>query len=135
MSKDDAEDHTAEDAAVSATQGESAAFVTGQVFDFLHRASRVDAQAVAWACYEWLGANEAGAPQLGMVDGKARDDARFWAETAHLGELECYVLAGVDKLLSANPAFASRQIKRLAGKLWRRMSPTEKQAYLEWMAK
>jgi len=29
--------------------------------------------------------------------------------------------------------YASRQIKRLAGALWRRMAPSEKAAFAEWI--
>lgn len=97
-----------------------------------------DPEAVGWACYDWLQMNGAGMPMLSLVDGNAREDARFWVETAHPGELECYALAAVDRLggMSGGYAlFASRQIKRLAGALFRRMSPEEQKAFTAWAAK
>jgi hypothetical protein len=97
-----------------------------------------DAEAVAWACYDWLHMREAGLPTLSLVDGKAREDARFWAETAHPAELECYALAAMDRLggISGGHAlFASRQIKRLVGALFKRMSPGEQKAFTAWAAK
>jgi hypothetical protein len=90
--------------------------------------------AVAWACYDWLHVNSAGAPYLPMVDGNAREDARFWAETAQPQELECYALAAMDKLRAHNAPFVSRQIKRLVAALWARMSPSEQEAFLKWLA-
>lgn len=95
-----------------------------------------DAEATAWAAYDWLHMREAGLPMLSLVDGKAREDARFWAETAHPAELECYALAAVDRLggISGGHAlFASRQIKRLAGALFKRMSPQEQAAFGKWI--
>jgi hypothetical protein len=91
--------------------------------------------AVAWACYDWLHVNSAGAPYLPMVDGNAREDARFWAETAQPQELECYALAAMDKLRAHNAPFVSRQIKRLVAALWRRMAPSEQKAFVEWLVK
>lgn len=91
-------------------------------------------QAVAWACYDWLHVHNAGAPYLPIVNDAARDDARFWAETAQPAELECYALAAVDRLAAHNAPFVSRQIKRLIAALWARMAPSEREAFLKWLA-
>jgi hypothetical protein len=95
-----------------------------------------DSEAVAWACYDWLHINQAGLPILPLIDGAAREDARFWAETAHPAELECYALASIDRLggiSNGHAMFASRQIKRLAGSLFKRMSPNEQAAFAKWI--
>lgn len=102
----------------------------------LERFSRHDPQAVAWAAYDWLSINEAGLPTVDLLDNRARDDARFWAETATPPELECYAFAAVDRLSGmggGHALFASRQIKRLAAGLFRRMSPAERVAFKKWI--
>jgi hypothetical protein len=109
--------------------------VVGMAFERLNGLAAHDGQAVAWACYDWLQIHEAGTPYVAMIEGAARDDARFWAETAHPAELECYALAAMDRLADANAMFASRQIKRLVGALWRRMAPNEQEAFKAWLAK
>lgn len=96
-----------------------------------------DPQATAWGCYNWLTMAEAGQPTLDVFDGRARGEARFWAETANPAELECYALAAIDRLsgmTGGHAAFASRHMKRLAGALWRRMSPKEQLAFAQWIA-
>lgn len=110
--------------------------VTGLCLAYLNAYAVQDAEAVAWAAYDWLQINQAGLPYLPIVDGTAREDARFWAETATPAELECYALAAVDRLggMSGGHAlFASRQIKRLAGALFKRMSPQEQAAFARWI--
>jgi len=87
----------------------------------------------AWGAYAWLQNNEAGMPYVALLEDNARQDARFWAETASLAELECYFLASADKLAGPDPLFSSRQIKRLSGALWRRMSPKEQAAFVGWI--
>ena len=112
------------------------AYVTENAMRQLDQWAEHDAEATAWAAYDWLHINEAGLPLVAMVDGKAREDARFWAETAHPAELECYALAAVDRLggISGGHAlFASRQIKRLAGALFKRMSLEEQAAFGKWI--
>ena len=97
--------------------------------------AKQDSEAVAWACYDWLQINQAGMPVLPLIDGAAREESRFWAETAHPGELECYALAAIDRLGGMGGGyalFASRHIKRLVGALWRRMSPGEQSAFAKW---
>jgi len=101
----------------------------------LSNLSKADPEAVDWAAYDWLQMSEAGMPYVSLVEGSARDDARFWAETATPAELECYALAACDRLASSNAMFMSRQIKRLAGALFRRMSPTEQAAFKTWINK
>lgn len=98
----------------------------------LNNLARADADATAWAAYDWLQLNEAGLPYVSLIEDSARSDARFWAETAKPAELECYALAACDKLASINASFASRQIKRLVGALFRRMHPNEQTAFLAW---
>lgn len=116
--------------------------IVGEAMAYMNIMARDDPGAVAWACYDWLQINDAGLPYLPIVEQGARDDARFWAETATPPELECYALAACDRLagissgtgLSGGHAmFASRQIKRLAGALFRRMSPKEQTAFAGWI--
>lgn len=102
----------------------------------LRALSEQDREATAWAAYDWLQDQEAGLPYVALIENNARNDARFWAETATAAELECYALAAIDRLggMSGGHAFfASRQIKRLAGALFRRMSPDEKGAFSNWI--
>jgi hypothetical protein len=111
------------------------AHIVSQAVVYLDTLAEQDPEAVAWAAYDWLNIRSAGLPLLPLIDGTARDDARFWAETANPSELECYALAAVDRLggMSGGHAlFASRQIKRLVGALWRRMSPSEQSAFAKW---
>ena len=115
-------------------------FIVDQCLIHLGAFAKQDPEAVAWACYDWLQINQAGLPVLPLVDGAAREDARFWAETAHPAELECYALAAIDRLggmggigSGGYALFASRQIKRLAGALFKRMSPTEQAAFSKWI--
>jgi len=103
--------------------------------DHLDALATHDAQAVSWGCYDWIQINAAGLPVLPFLEDSVRDNARFRAETASPPELECYALASMDKLGSASPMFASRQIKRLVGALWRRMAPSEQAAFRAWVNK
>jgi hypothetical protein len=111
-------------------------YIVEQCLTHLGAFAKQDPEAVAWACYDWLQINQAGLPVLPLIDGAAREDARFWAETAHPAELECYALAAIDRLggiSSGHAMFASRQIKRLAGALFKRMSPGEQAAFAKWI--
>jgi len=110
-------------------------YVVESTFSQLNGLASVDAPAVAWACYDWLHVHGAGLPYAPLVDGAAREDARFWAETAHPAELECYGLAAIDRLRAPNAPFVSRQIKRLVAALWARMSPGEQKSFVEWIVK
>ena len=109
--------------------------IFNRAFGALNGLAAHDAEAVAWACYDGMQVNEAGMPYVQMIEGGARQDARFWAETATPAELECYALAACDKLggMTGHAMFASRQIKRLAGALFRRMSPDEQAAFKKWV--
>ena len=111
-------------------------YIVEQCLTHLGAFAKQDPEAVAWACYDWLQINQAGLPVLPLIDGAAREDARFWAETAHPAELECYALAAIDRLggiSNGHAMFASRQIKRLAGALFKRMSPGEQAAFAKWI--
>lgn len=118
----------------------SPGFIVEQCFAMFSALEKEDSEAVAWACYDWLQINQAGLPVLPLIDGAAREEARFWAETAHPAELECYALAAIDRLGGmggfgggGHALFASRQIKRLAGALFKRMSPSEQAAFAKWI--
>ena len=111
-------------------------YVISTAFDRLNSLAALNAEGVAWACYDWLQVHEAGMPYVQIIEGAARDDARFWADTAHPAELECYALAAMNRLAGiggGSALFASRQIKRLAGALFRRMSPAEQEAFKKWI--
>lgn len=111
-------------------------FIVEQCLIMFLALAKEDPEAVAWACYDWLHVNGAGLPLVSLIDNAAREDARFWAETAHPAELECYALAAIDRLggiSNGHAMFASRQIKRLAGALFKRMSPGEQAAFSKWI--
>lgn len=110
-------------------------YVVEEAFARMNGLATLNASAVAWACYDWLQIHEAGLPYAPIIDGAAREDARFWAETAHPAELECYGLAAMDRLRTNNAPFVSRQIKRLVAALWGRMSPGEQRSFVEWIVK
>lgn len=106
---------------------------TEQGIAYLNACATVSPEGAAWAAYDWLQIHEAGLPYVPLVEGSARDDARFWAETATPHELEAYALAALHRL-DGKP-FASRQIKRMVASLWRRMSPAEQSAFQAWINK
>jgi hypothetical protein len=64
--------------------------VAKAALDRLGALAAIDAPATGWACYDWLHINGAGMPYVSVLDTTAREDARFWAETAQPHELECY---------------------------------------------
>lgn len=107
--------------------------VTEAALGSLETLGKIDPQGVAWAAYDWLQMNDAGLPYLPLVEDAARQDARFWADTANPAELECYALAAMDRLISTNAIFTSRQIKRLVAGIWRRMTDDERQAFKAWI--
>lgn len=100
---------------------------------YLNACATVSPEGAAWSAYDWLQINSAGTPYVALVESAAREDARFWAETASPAELECYALAALDRMTPA--PFVSRQIKRMVAALWARMSPTEQQAFKAWINK
>jgi hypothetical protein len=118
-----APDYTAERLAAATERG----------MTYLSACATVSPEGTAWAAYDWLQINDAGLPYVALLDGAAREDARFWAETASPSELQAYALAALDKL-SVSP-FTSRHIKRLVAALWGRMSPAEQQAFKGWITK
>lgn len=99
----------------------------------LEACASVSPEGAAWAAYDWLQYHSEGLPYAAELDRTARDDARFWAETATPHELEAYALAALDRLAPA--PFTSRHIKRLVAALWGRMSPLEQAAFKEWINK
>ncbi len=92
------------------------------------REDRDTAIAVAAA---WVEANGSGHPDVPLFQEKVRSDALFWAEAASPPEVEAYVVAGIDRM--KNTAFGGRQMKRMAGTIWRRMSPKERAEFQEWI--
>lgn len=112
-------------------------YVFRECFKTLDVYASHEPQATAWACYDWLTTREAGLPTIDMLDARSRGEARYWAETANPAELECYALAAIDRLSGmsgGHATFAGRQMKRLSGALWRRMSPQEQIAFAQWIA-
>jgi hypothetical protein len=100
---------------------------------YLSACATVSPEGAAWAAYDWLQIHASGVPYVAILDNSARDDARFWAETASPAELQAYAVAALDRL--APSPFASRQIKRLVAALWGRMSPAEQEAFKGWIEK
>jgi hypothetical protein len=85
------------------------------------------------ACQAWIETHGAGIPQVALIAESARSEARFWADTASPIELECYMVAAVDRLASLASMAHGRQIKRLIAALWARMSPDERKGFLLWV--
>ena len=107
--------------------------VTEAAMGRLNTLGQIDPQGVAWAAYDWLQMNDAGLPYVPLLEDNARENARFWAETATPAELECYALAAMDRLTSVNAIFTSRQIKRLIAGVFKRMTPDERNAFTVWI--
>ncbi len=84
-----------------------------------------------WGAAFFLEHHGAGLPQHAHLMDVTRDDARFWADCATPHELEAYIVAGIDRVKTT--PFGSRQMKRLAGTVWRRMSPKERAEFLDWV--
>ena len=103
--------------------------------EHLARAEAANPDGAMMAATAWLHDRQAGYPQVSMAIENARSDAAFWADTANVIELECYMLAASNRLRDLSDMFHGRQIKRLVAALWQRMSPDEKKAFLEWIQK
>jgi hypothetical protein len=69
----------------------------------------------------------AGMPGL-YLWGDLRDDAKFWADSAHPAELEVYTVAGLRKLGRIAVGLTAR--KRLLVALWSGLSPADRAAFL-----
>ena len=74
----------------------------------------------------------AGLPEHGYVS-EMRNDARYWADTAHPHEIECYVAAGLE--CAKDTPFGPRMRKRMIGTMWRKMTAAERAEFLEWANK
>lgn len=96
----------------------------------LDRLAKLDIAATQYGCAYWLEMQGNGIPLISMVAESACDDARFWAGCASPHELEAYAVAISDEI--KQNLFGSRQIKRLAASIYRRMSPDERLAFMEW---
>jgi len=107
--------------------------VAARGLECLASLATVSPDGAAWAAYGHLQQAEAGLPYVSALEDTARQDARFWAETATPAELQAYALAALDRLAPA--PFASRQIKRMIAALWSRMSPAEQEAFKKWIEK
>lgn len=104
-----------------------------EVSRFLMAAGRAAPNATRWAAQNFLLSSEAGLPLISDLDARSREDARFWAESATPGELQCYALAATDRLGASDAWFSTRQMKRLLAALWRRCAPAERAAFKNWI--
>lgn len=104
-----------------------------QALTYLGACANAHDDATAWAAWAHLQDRSAGMPHVAHSTQRAREDARFWAETAQPIELECYMLAASDKLAENGSLFHGKQIKRLVAALWDRMSPDEQRAFLLYL--
>ena len=103
--------------------------------EHLARAEAANSDGARMAATAWLHDRSAGYPQVQLMLEDTRNDAAFWADTANVVELECYMIAASNRLRDLSDMFHGRQIKRLVAALWQRMSPDEKKAFLEWIQK
>lgn len=104
-----------------------------QALSYLGACAKANDDATAWAAWAHLQDRSAGMPHVAHSTQRAREDARFWAETAQPIELECYLLASADKLVENGDLIHGKQIKRLVAALWDRMSPEEQRAFLLYL--
>lgn len=102
------------------------------VWDSLNSAARISKEQTVWATHAWLQSTEAGQPFVALMQEDARRDSLFWAETATPAELECYMLAAATRLAENGSHFHGKHIKRLIAALFKKMSPTEQDAFLRW---
>lgn len=72
-------------------------------------------------------------PEYSFLQGRIRDDARYWADTAQPHEIECYVAAGLER--AKDTPFGPRMRKRMIGTVWRKMTAAERAEFLEWASK
>lgn len=99
----------------------------------LFEASRGSRQGATIAALAFLDAHSAGTPDVDVYLDKVRDDARFWAWTAHQAELEVYLVAAI-MALDDGPIL-KRAAKRLAALGWQKMDASDRAAFLAWVEK
>lgn len=92
-----------------------------------------DRDAVASVCIAYLETIGAGHPDTPLFMEKVRNDAGFWAASAHTAELEAYITAATGEL-EASPLH-TKQIKRIAAMIFGRMDEDTKGAFKAWVAK
>ena len=84
-----------------------------------------DAKAITAA---YLDAMRAGDPQPHDPFGDLRNDAAFWADCAHPGELEAYFAASLKRI--GDRALGIRARKRLFAALWESFDTADRVAFL-----
>lgn len=80
----------------------------------------------------WLEQHGSGLPHVPLFEETVRDDAKFWAASAHQAELEAYLAACVLEL--ERSALTTRAAKRLAAVAYKAMDAETQQKFREWLA-
>lgn len=98
----------------------------------LIRAVKHDKQAACCAAYAFLDEYAAGAPDIPLLEGRTRDDAKIWAACASPHELEAYLVAAIKEL--DNSAVLVTQLKRLAALTFNRMGTKDREKFRSWIS-
>ena len=107
------------------------AAISWQMFQGLCDIYRHDAELCIGTVSAFLEQHSAGVPDVPLFQEQVRQDALFWASIASPHELEAYAVASMDALVGST--MASKQIKRLAAAAFRRLSPSDKASFKEWI--
>jgi hypothetical protein len=105
------------------------------VIDSLHTATAINAGATRWAVSAWMQDNTQRLPHMRLSMEEAKKDAQDWADGAGPVDLEYFMLASTMKLAENGLMLHGKQIKRLIANLYKIMSPTERVAFKQWIAK
>lgn len=80
----------------------------------------------------WMEHHAAGWPGYELLEEETLAQARLWAAAASPRDLECYGAACIEELGSSS-VITTRQIKRLAAAMYRRMDAETKSAFKDWI--
>lgn len=96
-------------------------------------ASKASNRGATIAALAFLDSHSAGQPDVNVYLDRVRDDAQFWAWTAHQAELEVYLVAAM-MALDDGPIL-KRAAKRLTALGWQKMDASDRAAFLAWVEK
>lgn len=103
----------------------------GALWQGLNDCRALDDDLTVTTVTHWLEYHGAGYPDVALFQEKIRDDARFWAASAHQAELEAYMAAAIAELEASS--LTRKAMKRLAALAWRRMAAEDKAKFKEWI--
>lgn len=103
----------------------AATFLAGE---FLSRLALIDPAAAGALSSATLDDVSVGTPGVAFDDAGLREQAEFWADTAHPREVEVYFAACLKRLQSQSIGLRGR--KRLFAELWETFDPAERRAFV-----